>query len=150
MGLLEVKCPYSAVKGPHALSPAEASKTIKSFPLQDINGTLQLSKNHHYYYQVQGQLHITCYQWADFVVWTPAEIATTKCTLKKKLHCRDLLICHEEADVIIIHQIAKAAESGIQRLNVVCEDTDVIVVLLHYYTDLQLTCRLTKEGLSSE
>ncbi|KAI8487981.1 hypothetical protein Bbelb_344290 [Branchiostoma belcheri] len=73
MGLLEVKCPFSAVKGPHPLSPAEAAKN-KTFPIQEINGTLQLPKTHQYFYQVQGQLHIADCQWADFVVWTPVGI----------------------------------------------------------------------------
>ncbi len=30
----------------------------------------QLKKGHNYYYQIQGQLQITCRQWCDFVVWT--------------------------------------------------------------------------------
>jgi SpoU rRNA methylase family enzyme len=39
---------------------------------------------------------------------------------------------HEEADVIITQQIAKAAQSGVKRIKVVCEDTDVYVLLLFY------------------
>ncbi|XP_078655620.1 uncharacterized protein LOC144902215 [Branchiostoma floridae x Branchiostoma belcheri] len=74
IGLLEVKCPYSAVKGPQPLTPLEAAKQFKSFPLQEVNGTLQLPKKHDYYYQIQGQLKIAKLQWADFAVWTPAGI----------------------------------------------------------------------------
>ena len=44
----------------------------------------------------------------------------------------DLMTCHEEADVIIIQQMVKAAKSGVKRINVACEDTNVFV-LLHYY-----------------
>ncbi|XP_078661436.1 uncharacterized protein LOC144905583 [Branchiostoma floridae x Branchiostoma belcheri] len=62
----------------------------------------------------------------------------------------DLLTCHEEADVIIVQQMVKAAESGARRINIVCEDTDVFVLLLHYYAQLNLTCRLTMEGPSAE
>ena len=32
----------------------------------------QLKKGHNYYYQIQGQLQITCRQWCDFVVWMPS------------------------------------------------------------------------------
>ena len=38
---------------------------------------------------------------------------------------------HEEADVIIIQQMVKASESGVKRINIGCEDTDVFVLLLH-------------------
>ena len=31
-------------------------------------------KNHDYYFQIQGQLHVTCRSWCDFVVWTPLGI----------------------------------------------------------------------------
>ena len=37
---------------------------------------------------------------------------------------QDLMTCHEEADVIIIQQMVKAAESGVKRINIV----------LHYIT----------------
>ena len=73
-GLTEVKCPYSAIrKGKTAYSPLEAAKRSKSFPLEvNSNGKLALKKNHHHMYQVQGQLHITGYEWCDYVVWTPS------------------------------------------------------------------------------
>jgi len=63
---------------------------------------------------------------------------------------QDLMTCHEEADVIIIQQMVKAAESGVKRINIVCADTDVFVLLLHFYAKLNLTCRLTMEGPSAE
>ena len=50
-GLVEIKCPACAEK----------------IPLLD-----QLKKGHNYYYQIQGQLQITCRQWCNFVVWTSA------------------------------------------------------------------------------
>lgn len=35
------------------------------------NGELKLKTSHDYYYQVQGQLHITERQYCYFIVWTP-------------------------------------------------------------------------------
>jgi len=55
----------------------------------------------------------------------------------------DFMTCHEEVYVIIIHQMVKAAESGVERINIVCEDTDVFVLLLRFYANLNLTCRLS-------
>ena len=65
-------------------------------------------------------------------------------------HREDLKTCHEEADVIIIQQMLKAVENGVKRINIVCEDTDVFVLLVHFYAKLSLTCRLTMEGPSAE
>ncbi|KAL9975225.1 hypothetical protein ACROYT_G012358 [Oculina patagonica] len=53
----------------------EAAKNIKNFPLEiKPNGKLALKKNHDHYYQVQGQMFITGYEWCDYVVWTPSGI----------------------------------------------------------------------------
>jgi hypothetical protein len=58
---------------------------------------------------------------------------------------------HEEADVIITQQIAKAAQSGVKRINVVCEDTDDYVLLtLLFYAKLNLSCCFTMERPSTE
>ena len=62
----------------------------------------------------------------------------------------DLMTRQEEADVIIIQKMVKVAESGVKRINIVCEDTDVFILLLHFYAKLNLTCRLTMEGPSAE
>ena len=35
-------------------------------------GKYELKKQNSYYYQIQGQLHITRRNWCDFVVWTPS------------------------------------------------------------------------------
>lgn len=60
------------------------------------------------------------------------------------------MTCHEEADVIIIQQMVKATESGVKRINIVCEDIDVFLLLLHFYTKLNLNCHLTMEVQSAE
>jgi 5'-3' exonuclease len=62
----------------------------------------------------------------------------------------DLMTRNEEADVIIKQQIAKAAQSGVKRINVVCENTDVFVLFLHFYAKLNLSCCLSMEGPSAE
>ncbi|KAI8514533.1 corticospinal neuron axon guidance through spinal cord [Branchiostoma belcheri] len=49
-----------------------------------------------------------------------------------------------------ITRMVKAAESGARRINIVCEDTYVFVLLLHYFAQRNLTCRLTMEGPSAE
>lgn len=39
---------------------------------------------------------------------------------------------HEEADVIIIHQLIHALEQSSQPISIVCDDTDVFLLLLHF------------------
>ena len=47
----------------------------------------------------------------------------------------DLQITHEEADVIIVQQMTKAAQGGANNINVICDDTDVFILLVHYYAN---------------
>ncbi|XP_060846320.1 uncharacterized protein LOC132925982 [Rhopalosiphum padi] len=65
--LVEIKCPASAKE----LAPEDAiqSKKIKYCSIKD--GTLYLKRNDNYYYQVQGQLHISQKTYCYFCVWTP-------------------------------------------------------------------------------
>lgn len=71
-GIIEVKCPISI----RTLGIKFAVKNKKSFYLKYNENTQQiyLNKNHEYYYQIQGQLHISNRDFCDFVVWTPKEI----------------------------------------------------------------------------
>ena len=57
---------------------------------------------------------------------------------------------HEEADVIIIHQMS-IVESSTNYINnsVMSDDTDVFVLLVHFYHDRQ-TCHITTEATSKE
>jgi uncharacterized protein YPO0396 len=67
------------------------------------------------------------------------------------LRRKDLMARHEKAGVIITQQIAKAAQSGVKKINVVCEDTAVYVHLnLFLYAKLNLSCCFTMEGPSAE
>ena len=67
-GVLEIKCPASAKE----TSLEELSKS-SSFFLHKTGNEYHLKKNNIYYYQVQGQMHVTQRTWCDFVVWTPRD-----------------------------------------------------------------------------
>ena len=57
---------------------------------------------------------------------------------------------HEEADVTMVQQMARLAEFGVRSISVVSDDTDVFILLMHYYTDLHLTCNLLMEATGSD
>ena len=61
----------------------------------------------------------------------------------------DLRTSHEEADVIIIQQVVHLAETGKKTINVIADDTDVFVLLAHFYRERQLTCNLVMTGTSA-
>ena len=69
--IVEVKCPESAKD----LTPVEAIKQLDN--IRRIFKGNEMNKNHHYYYQVQGQLHITKRQRAYFCLWTPKGMKVT-------------------------------------------------------------------------
>ncbi|XP_053976428.1 uncharacterized protein LOC128875103 [Hylaeus volcanicus] len=63
--IVEVKC-LESVKD---LSPAEAIQQLPA--IRRIFRGDEMNKNHHYYYHVQGQLHITNRQYCLFDLWMP-------------------------------------------------------------------------------
>lgn len=65
--LVEIKCPASAKD----FTPEDAikNKKIKSCVIK--NGNLFLNRNDNYYYQIQGQLHVTNRIYCYFCIWTP-------------------------------------------------------------------------------
>lgn len=67
-GIVEIKCPSSA----RNLTPDEAIQ-IKKIKFWKINsgGTVEVNTNHEYFFQIQGQLHVTNRQYCLFSVWTP-------------------------------------------------------------------------------
>lgn len=73
-GLLEIKCPFRA-KDKSLVDICTDRKQKKDFFMNydEQTGGFTLKRNHSYYYQVQGQLHITGRSWCDFYVWTPQE-----------------------------------------------------------------------------
>ena len=46
-----------------------------------------------------------------------------------KIH--DMANSHEEADVIVVNQVMSAARQGRKTIHVVCDDTDVFVLVIH-------------------
>ena len=55
---------------------------------------------------------------------------------------------HEDADVIIPNQVEYLANLGCCRIKVNSDDTNVFVLLVHYYTDKKLTATLIMEPTS--
>ena len=66
--IVEIKCP-SSIKN---TTPQDAAK-MKMIKYLVINkkGEIELKRTFSYYFQVQGQLHITQRQYCYFIVWTP-------------------------------------------------------------------------------
>ncbi|KAL5238615.1 hypothetical protein ACI65C_006025 [Semiaphis heraclei] len=65
--LVKIKCPASAKE----LSTEDAITVGKIKGCLVNNGQLQLNRNNNYFYQVQGQLHISRKMFCYFCVWTP-------------------------------------------------------------------------------
>jgi hypothetical protein len=65
-GIVEIKCPYN-IKD---LTSEDAMQCVKLKFATVIDGKLSLKTNN-YYYQIQGQLHITQRSYCYFVVWSP-------------------------------------------------------------------------------
>ena len=68
LGLVEIKCPFRAKD---ATLINLCTGKCNGFFLKHSDGQLSLKRNHDYYYQVQGQMHILKRNWCDFVVWIP-------------------------------------------------------------------------------
>lgn len=69
--IIEVKCPWSLRAGQ---SVFEAAMYRKDFYLTvDDQCNLHLKRNHTYYHQIQGTLHITGANICDLYVWTPTD-----------------------------------------------------------------------------
>lgn len=78
-GIVGIKCPSAAAD----MTPDEAIKQKKgvfsNFWKEGlISGRVEINENHGYYYQIQGQLHITRREYCNFVVWTPKGIKIEK------------------------------------------------------------------------
>ena len=60
----------------------------------------------------------------------------------------DLKTNHGEADVIIVHHLVRIASgaSGDSYIKVVCDDTDVFVLLIHFYLEKEMTMKVSMES----
>ncbi|XP_023016304.2 uncharacterized protein [Leptinotarsa decemlineata] len=71
-GIIEVKCPYTL------RNSLLADNLKKSDILFSENGEYIANKDHNYYHQIQGQLHITGRDYCYLVLWTTADVAIKK------------------------------------------------------------------------
>ena len=59
----------------------------------------------------------------------------------------DLRTTHEEADdIIIVQQMVNLSQHGCLSIKVIGDDTDVFVLLMHFYNEQCLSCILTMES----
>ena len=66
-GIAEVKCPYTL----RNLTPLQAAQYgDNKFPLELIDGKLQLKQDHDHMIQIQTQMALTCTKWCDYIVYT--------------------------------------------------------------------------------
>lgn len=65
--IIEVKCPKTCSE----MTPLQGISNGKIKFAKMEKGRMKLLKNHNYYYQVQGQLHVTRRKKCYFIVWTP-------------------------------------------------------------------------------
>jgi len=65
--LVEIKCPITSKD----LTPEEGITRKKITSCEIVNGKLRLKRTDTFYYQVQGQLHISKRQFCYFCIWTP-------------------------------------------------------------------------------
>ena len=61
---------------------------------------------------------------------------------------QDLRTHHEEADAIIIHHLVHiaSAASDDAHIKVICDDTDVFVLLIHFYIKEKMTANISMES----
>ena len=71
----------------------------------------------------------------------PVEIRNGEITLRNELHNT-----HEEADVMIVNQLFHLVGKGAHNICVVCDDTDVFVLLLYFYCRENLSCSVIMES----
>lgn len=75
---------------------------------------------------------------------TPVEV-----TNGQVIQRHDLKNNHEEADVIIVHQMLAAAANGARNISIICDDTDVFLLLSYFYSKHNLTINLIMEPTSA-
>jgi hypothetical protein len=68
-GIVEIKCPSSCSE----LTPEEAiiSRRVTFWSTNKQTNNFMVNKKHAYFFQIQGQLHITGRQYCLFTLWTP-------------------------------------------------------------------------------
>lgn len=80
-GLLEIKCPFTALNT-RTISEAAANHQI-GLKISKETGELLLPESHQYYFQIQGQLAITDRDWCDLFYWSPSDNITIRVFRKR-------------------------------------------------------------------
>ena len=75
---------------------------------------------------------------------TPVEL-----NLGAQCNRTDLQTTQEEADVIIIHQVIQLARNDAKSIKVICDDTNVFILLMYAFVTYQLSCLVIMEGTIS-
>ena len=75
---------------------------------------------------------------------------TTQSHMGECIEREDLRTTQKEADVIIIQQLMTAVNAGAECIKVVCDDTDVFILLVHFYHHYNLECNVLMEGTSRD
>ena len=95
-------------------------------------------------YRIQGYRHPTSLTITGRLP-VPVEIKGGSTIMRQ-----DMKTTHEEADVIIPQQMMNLVESGCSCVRVICDDTDVFALLLHYYKAKGVTASILMEGTSPQ
>ena len=91
------------------------------------------------------EFHLKCTQSHRLVV-TGEEDTPIEIHKGVKIMRHDLKTTHEEADVIMIWQMYDTVENNHKGIAVIADDTDVFVLLVHYYFALSLSVLLIMES----
>ncbi|XP_076848422.1 uncharacterized protein LOC143494205 [Brachyhypopomus gauderio] len=70
--IIEVKCPWSART--KTVQQAAESKRDFFLELDEETSSLKLKQTHHYWHQIQGNLHLTKANCCHLLVWTPLDL----------------------------------------------------------------------------
>ena len=89
-------------------------------------------------------------QYKHKLLITGKEPAPVEINLGVQIVRHDLSITHEEADVIMTNQAMTAALEGYQSIHVICDDTDVFILLTHFYHALGVKCDIYMVPISSD
>jgi YqaJ-like viral recombinase domain len=110
MGILEIKCPFSARQMTigQAVEKSAADQKFK-FCLTSDNGILCLKRNHEYFFQVQGQLMITGAAFCDFVVFTQLDMFVERIRPDIAFHN---VILNKLTDFYAMHAIPYLTSTG--------------------------------------
>lgn len=76
--IVEIKCPSAAGNLTPDEAIAQKKGVFSNFWRENKNKILEVNRSHAYFYQVQGQLHITKKNYCMFVVWTPKGVKTQR------------------------------------------------------------------------